>query len=441
MGDYVPKEKNKHLTLSNRIDLENSLNRNLKLKEAAAYVGCDDRTASKEIRRNRVLVETREPNKCSLKTVCHKHLVCGGNGHCGDECRRCKERNCNDSCPDFRAEPSCARVTKYPFVCNGCPTRNTCRLCKFFYSAKQAQESYEGKLSLCRSHVHYTDDEVKAIDAVVSPLILKGYSPEVILIEKGGELPPMSVATLYKLIDLRLLSVRNIDLKRKVRRAFKASRSAKRERPDPKCKEGRCYEDFLEYVGANPSLGVWELDTVEGRKGGKALMTLLERRSNFMLVFLVRKICKDEIARVFALIRRRLGAERFASTFPVILTDNGSEFLGPDDIELDPETGEKLCRLYYCEARHSEQKGKIEKNHEHLREILPKGTDFDFLDDEAVFLVSNNVNNYTRPQFRASPLAMVRPYMDKRVLGLNKLKPIKQVNLKPDLLQGFRDKR
>ena len=41
MGDYVPKEKNKHLVLGNRIDLENCLKRNLKLKEAAAYVGCE----------------------------------------------------------------------------------------------------------------------------------------------------------------------------------------------------------------------------------------------------------------------------------------------------------------------------------------------------------------------------------------------------------------
>ena len=46
------------------------------------------------------------------------------------------------------------------------------------------------------------------------------------------------------------------------------------------CKFGRFYEEFLDCITLYPKLDIWEMDTVEGKKGGKALMTLLHRKSN-----------------------------------------------------------------------------------------------------------------------------------------------------------------
>ena len=439
MGDYVTRTKNKHLTQSERIDIENCLDRNLKLKEIAAYIHCDERTVSKEIFRNRELIETKESNKCSLKTICHKHLLCGNNS-CINDCRKCKVHNCNLICSCFKKEPNCKRVTRFPFVCNACPKRNTCKLCKYLYIAKEAHEKYEINLVSSRKHIHYSDEEIKTIDEVVSPLIKSGYSPEVILIDYKDKLPEISIATLYKLINEKCLTIRNIDLKRKLRRSYFISKNKEKKKADPKIKEGRYYEDFLEYIGSNPTLNVWELDTVEGRKGGKALMTLLERKSNFMLIFLIESICQEEIIRVFNFIKKSLKSEIYEETFPIILTDNGKEFLDPISIEFDLEENVKVSYLFYCTARHSEQKGKIEKNHEHIREILPKGTDFDFLTDDAVNMVSNNVNNYTRPQFKCSPLTIITTYTNKKVLKLNNLSPLKKVLLKPELLKDYRKK-
>ena len=439
MGDYVERIKNKHLVLNDRIDIENCLDRNLKLKEIAAYIHCDARTVAKEIYRNRELVETKETNKCSLKIICHKHLLCG-NTSCVNDCKRCKAHNCNGVCPNYKKEPTCKRVMRFPFSCNGCPKRVTCHFCKYVYIAKEAQEKYEIKLVSSRKHIRYSDEEIKIINNIVSPLIRSGYSPEVILFEHKDELPDISIATLYKLINEQYLSIRNIDLKRKVRRTYFVNRNKVRVNADPKIKEGRYYEDFLEYIGSNPTLNVWELDTVEGKKGGKALMTLLERKSNFMLIFLIDSICQEEIIRNFNSIKKQLGYDLYSKTFPIILTDNGKEFLDPLSIEFDLEVGAKVSYLFYCKARHSEQKGKIEKNHEHVREILPKGTDFNFLSDEAVNLVSNNVNNYPRPQFQSSPLAIASTYLNKKVLKLNNLSSLEKVLLKPELLKDYRKK-
>lgn len=60
-------------------------------------------------------------------------------------------------------------------------------------------------------------------------------------------------------------------------------------------------------------------------------------------------------------------------TFPVIITNNGSEFNDPLSLETDAYTGEKLVSIYYCKPRRSDQKGKCEKIHEHFRECVPKG--------------------------------------------------------------------
>ena len=79
--------------------------------------------------------------------------------------------------------------------------------------------------------------------------------------------------------------------------------------------------------------------------------------------------------------------------FPVILTDNGGEFARVDDIEMDVR-GES--KLFFCDPNRSDQKGRIEKNHTMIRDILPKGTSFDNLTQEDINLVCSHVNNVKR---------------------------------------------
>ena len=179
------------------------------------------------------------------------------------------------------------------------------------------------------------------------------------------------------------------------------------------------------------------MDTVEGKKGGKALMTLLQRKTNFMLVFLINSICKEEVSLVFKKIKKRLGDLLFSQTFPIILTDNGREFFDISGIENSYITNERLIRLFFCEPRQSQQKGKIEKNHEHIREIIPKGKEMDFLTEDDVNLISLHINNYLRPSLDfASPFDKARLMLSPKVLSLNKLfkLELRKIILKPSLL-------
>ncbi len=93
----------------------------------------------------------------------------------------------------------------------------------------------------------------------------------------------------------------------------------------------------------------------------------------------------------------RLGGQDFRKLFPVILTDNGSEFSNPKCIENGPDgKGFQRTRIYYCNPSAPYQKAEIEVGHEFIRRILPKGRSFDELTQADVELMMNHINSYRR---------------------------------------------
>lgn len=121
------------------------------------------------------------------------------------------------------------------------------------------------------------------------------------------------------------------------------------------------------------------MDTVEGIKGGKVMLTLLFVTYNFMLIFLLDSQTKEEVIKRFDFLKQELTEKRFEELIKVILTDNGKEFYGADEIEQNLNQTKKITNLFYCDPMKSNQKPHIEKNHEYIRYILPKKTSFDNL--------------------------------------------------------------
>lgn len=137
------------------------------------------------------------------------------------------------------------------------------------------------------------------------------------------------------------------------------------------------------------------MDTVIGRGGGKVLLTFNVSFCNFIFARLLDNKTALEVAKHFYVIKNSFyEADRdFFDVFPVILTDNGGEFAKVDDIEMDIR-GE--IKLFFCDPNRSDQKGKIEKNHTLIRDILPKGTSFDNLTQDDINLVCSHVNSVKR---------------------------------------------
>ena len=138
------------------------------------------------------------------------------------------------------------------------------------------------------------------------------------------------------------------------------------------------------------------MDSVIGRKGGKALLTLHFVKAEFMLAFLRDANDSQSVIDVFDSLNELLGIDLFKKLFPVLLGDNGSAFSNPIAIECDPTTGEIRTDVFYCDPCAAFQKGAAEKNHEEIRKVLPKGTSFDNLKQTDINIMMDHINSYSR---------------------------------------------
>ena len=132
-----------------------------------------------------------------------------------------------------------------------------------------------------------------------------------------------------------------------------------------------------------------------------------------------------------------LGPERFSAILPLILTDNGSEFSDPKAIEIAPDATRRT-HLFYCDPMATNQKARIERNHELLRLILPKRTSFDWLTQHSLDVVMSHVNSYSRPRLGDKAPADLFAYTygsdTLEALGIRRIAS-NQIILKPELLQ------
>jgi IS30 family transposase len=90
-----------------------------------------------------------------------------------------------------------------------------------------------------------------------------------------------------------------------------------------------------------------------------------------------------------------VGPDYFKRLFPLILTDNGSEFSDPKSIETIQGT-EKLTNIFYCYPYSAFQKPEVENNHELIRRVIPKGKSMDHLVQADITLLMSHVNSYIR---------------------------------------------
>lgn len=426
-----PMSENMHLTLDERNYIEQELMKNTSFKEIAHYLGKDPSTISKEIKKHRIKKEGQSIhigfNHCARRYNCHRKNICST--RCKKECRQCKD--CNSVCPDFE-DGICLRLKRAPFVCNGCSNRFNCRNTKYYYRALPSFNKYKDILSESRQGINMTELELSNLDKLISPLIKQGQS--ISHIYQTHDIP-CSRSTLYRYLAKNCFSVGPLDLPRKVR--MKKRKEKRTKLKDTKARTNRTYEDFQKYIELHPDLPIVEMDTVEGTKGGKVLLTLLFRASRLILAFILFEKTQKEVLRVFNMLEHELGNELFEKTFPIILTDNGTEFGNPLSLEFN-EDGIGRTRIFYCNPRASYQKGMIEKNHEFIRYVFPKGSSFDNLLQTDIDLMINHINSLGRNSLNwFAPIDVAKFTLDKEVLKKLNLKKIKpdEIQLNPKLLK------
>ena len=384
----------KHLTLQDRYTIEEGLNHGYTLTRIAEEVGKDKTTISKEIRKHRIgnSQQIGKTNDCMNRFQCPiQHL-------CKDclmdrDCCKCRKEDCRKICPEYRSD-SCRYTHRAPYVCNGCSMVYDCHRPHFYYRATSAYSSYVEQLKSSREGIMLSKEQLFELDCLLTPLLKQGQSIAHIYAMHKQEIP-CSMKTLYNYIDMGIFTARNIDLPKKVK--YKKRKNRRKEpETDYAYREGRTYKDFLEYISANGETPVVELDTVHGSKAtGRVMMTMLFRSSTLMLIFLLPDCTQKSVRAVFDRLTDSLGLEEFRKCFPVILTDNGSEFKDPVSLE-KTEGGQTRTRIFYCDPLASWQKARLEKNHEFIRRVIPKGQPLDSYTQEDMTLLANHINSTAR---------------------------------------------
>ena len=418
------KHYQKHLTLLNREDIEKLLKLGFKFYQIADNIQKHPTTISKEILNNRTEHKpsnfNNKSNYCKHKNNCNFTNIC--NSNCHTECRRCGK--CNSICSQYELDV-CVKLLKPPYVCNSCNCYAQCRKIKYVYVASEAQKKYETSLVSTRQGSNISEEALTKLDNLVTPLIKQGQSVKLIYRNHKDEIP-CSVNCLYNYINCGLLSAKNIDLPRRVKYKVRNKNNNKTKK-DYSYRIGRTYDDFRNFLVDNPNINVVEMDTVEGIKGGKVLLTMIFRNFNFMIARLLPNKTSEAVKKELDNIEKTIGTELFKCVFKCILTDNGGEFQRPDELETSIDAS-KRCWIFYCDANRSDQKAKIEKNHEYVRYVIPKGTSMDDYIQSDIDLMMSHINSTAREVLNfAIPYDMASIY-----LGVDTMKKLNISKIHPD---------
>ena len=351
--------KHAHLTLDNRIDIQQMLRDGFNFKMIANSLKKDPSTISKEVRKHIFVKE-------STCTVKDKH---------GKEIKEI-----------------CIKLTKPPYVCNACKKRTYCHMEKHLYDGKYAQNEYEKLLKESREGIPLTKESFYEVDKIISEGVRKGQ--HIYHIVQTNDIN-VSLSTVYRHLDKGYLSISPLDLPRKVK--FKPRNKNNVTYVPNRVRVGRTYDDFLKFIKIHDISNWVEMDTVIGSQGGKIIMTWDFTFCNFMVGFLLDSKTASNVASAFFDIKSSFNENdiAFPDIVPLVLTDNGGEFSNADAIEQNLN-GDKETSLFFCRPMKSCDKPYVEKNHTLFRDICPKGTSFDNFTQETVDLIFSHVNSVAR---------------------------------------------
>ena len=434
MSKYIPGNQ-KHLTIEDRIYIQNELDKGTSFKDIARFLCKDPTTISKEVKARRASdwfhkgTFLNAKNFCTKRFRCKKTNACNKILLCGVKCASCP--TCNQTCPDFQKE-RCSKLDRAPYVCNGCSKKiNHCTIAhKYTYNARFADRKYRECLKDSRSGIAMTRQELLKKDKIITPLIDQGQSPYQI-VANHPELN-LSVRSVYNYLDMGLLTARNVDLKRKVK--FKPRKVHKSQISDRRVFNGRTYADFQQLHLES----FVEMDTVHSAVGSsKTLLTFFFTREKLFLAFLMNRNTEGSVRLVLDRLEKRFGTFDFLTLFEYILTDRGAEFGDPDSLETGV-TGIQRTNIYYCDPMRSGQKGGIEQAHTMLRMVLPKKTSFEFLTQWDLRTIVDHINSTPREILGGrTPYDVALENYGIDILKALQLRPIPpdEVNLTPKLIR------
>ena len=426
------------ITLKERVRIEAGIYSGYSFHKIAKDIERSTSSVIREVKRNRIKIKMPYifGRDCIYASNCAKKNMCDDE-YCTRKCRLCEKIDCTKIC-DRVKNHECSKHLKSPFVCSNCGEKNKrrCIYDKYYYIAERADAKAKKTRSESRKGIRLSQQELQTLDEILSPLIRQGQPLSHICSIHKAEIK-VSERSIYNYIDQGELTICNLDLRRKVK--YKRRR---KKQTEIKCnrfnyRRGRTYEDYLKYLEEHPGTPVVEMDTVRGlRTREHVVLTMMFVENSVMLLILLKDESMEPVIKVFDKLTKELGLKRFRKLFPVVLTDNGRCFKNALELEYT-KSGLPRTRVFYCDPQASWQKPHIEKNHEFIRYVIPKGHTFKGYTQKDMTLVANHINSTIRPGLSyKSPYDLVKTEDMKKLLEILGMSPIpaEDICLSPKLL-------
>lgn len=260
------------------------------------------------------------------------------------------------------------------------------------YRPSIAQKQYHQNKTRCGRHYHLANAKVKAL---IGHLFLDlQWSPEEIsnrLIYENSTIH-ISCNTIYRAIYRGAFN--DTGRSHGSRGAIRKLRHRGKSRHTKTYDERRgqipiphtIYERPLE-AQQRSEIGHWEVDTVVGKSGGPCLVTMVDRKTRFLLTE------KTDHKRALSVNQtmRHLMDRLPENAFKTLTPDRGSEFAKHAEI-----TKDRQVQFYFPDAHAPWQRGSNENINGLLREYLPKGQDLSQFSKQAIATFAQKIN--TRPR-------------------------------------------
>jgi IS30 family transposase len=223
--------------------------------------------------------------------------------------------------------------------------------------------------------------------------LLSGWTPEQIsgrLKDKYPNDPIMSISheSIYRYIYTHPQASLNKKLiKLLVRKKTRRRPPKKKRGTGSKILNQVSIDNRPEHINLRKEVGHWEGDLVIGKNNKSAIGTIVERKTRFTLIIKLNSKKADEVAKMFTLKLNQLN-QIFKKTMTY---DNGTEMAKHQQITKN--TGMKI---YFAHPYSSWERGTNENTNGLIRRYLPKGTDFNKIDENKLNFIQEKLNNRPR---------------------------------------------
>ena len=323
----------KHLTMTQRLQIESYLKIKMPIQQIANLIGVDDSTVYRELKRGQYIHKSRRMGYIDYKEYYTKK-----------------------------------------------------------YSPDIAQRHYEQKQHNKGPAIKLGKDFALA-QYIENRIVNDGLSPQAVLgeIRRSNLQFKTSICTntlysyIYKGVFLRLEMKHLVFGERK-----KKKRNVKVVKRAPR---GPSIEIRPNEIAQRNTFGHWEMDCVCGSSKG-CLLVLTERLTRYEIIYKMQNQTSKSVLSCLNRLERQYG-RKFRKVFKSITVDNGSEFADYNGITKSIYKGKRTA-CYYCHPYSSYERGTNERINREIRRLLPKGTDIAKVSENEVAKVCTWVNNYPR---------------------------------------------